>query len=674
MRRTVAGMVLVLTASLLGCGGSETAPRATDWAPAPEIFDGLKVLAQSDKDGFRLHAKSGAKTFLPGVNLGSTTPLHQPGEVDTIDAKHYKRWINDIGGLGARVVRIYTLLPPAFYAELSAYNRAHPESPLYLVQGVYLPDESYTEKGKTLYDPGVDRAFREELRDVQRAVHGHLTRKPTPGRASGAYTTDVSRWIASWIIGVEWDPAGVVRTDKVQTRYRPGDYFAATSAATPTEQWLAGHMDDLARLEAEAGTSVPIAFVNWPTVDPLDHPAEPLRTEDLVGVDANHVLPTAAWPGGTFASFHAYPYYPDFQRYEPAYENTKWRGEPDRYAGYLKALQEHFKARMPLLVTEYGVPASLGSAHLGTADSRGRTRDQGGHSEQDAMSINADMMRMMQRQGIGGAFVFAWIDEWFKRTWNTTDHQDPERRQLWHDPLTNEQWFGLVATDPDPIVDAAVEDTPATGVFDYRYVWADASNVHIVLRARLKLPDMLRINADVLPGKDGADYRIIIDRSAGTARSEVRRHLDPIRLDTRARPYHPDQQLPWHPYRLLINRDYPGHPAEYQEVGDLVEGTWDPSAKSYNSLATWRTTGDKLIELRIPWPMLGLADPSSRLALGEGIPAQMVKLDKIGFTFDADGESTVMDFAWPEWNFTGYRERLKAGSEKVADVMQELAR
>ena len=40
------------------------------------------------------------------------------------------------------------------------------------------------------------------------------------------------------------------------------------------------------------------------------------------------------------------------------------------------------------------------------------------------------------------------------------EHQVPERRQLWHDPLTNEQWFGLVATDPDPVADAAVEELP----------------------------------------------------------------------------------------------------------------------------------------------------------------------------------------------------------------------
>ena len=67
------------------------------------------------------------------------------------------------------------------------------------------------------------------------------------------------------------------------------------------------------------------------------------------------MLPTKAWPGGTFASFHAYPYYPDFLRHEAALRKTRWDGRPDAYAGYLRALKAHFTS-MPVLVTEFGVP------------------------------------------------------------------------------------------------------------------------------------------------------------------------------------------------------------------------------------------------------------------------------------------------------------------------------
>ena len=39
---------------------------------------------------------------------------------------------------------------------------------------------------------------------------------------------------------------------------------------------------------------------------------------------------------------------------------------------------------MPLLITEFGVPSSIGTAHHGT-----NGRDQGEHSEQEALAIDA---------------------------------------------------------------------------------------------------------------------------------------------------------------------------------------------------------------------------------------------------------------------------------------------
>ena len=680
----LACLAVLAGAALVGCSGSDDSGgdgggAGTDWTPAPASVAGLSVLAQSDADGFRLHTASGDKTFLPGANLGSSTPLHQPGEINGITAEHYRRWLEEMGGLGIRVVRVYTLHPPAFYDELARYNRAHPEAPLYLVQGAYLPNEEYNQPGRSLYDRDVDAAFAGEIANVSGAVHGDLERRPTPGQASGTYTTDVSRWLLAWIAGVEWDPPGVVQTDRAAADhpYTPGRYFAATDDASATERWIAGHMDDLAAMEAERGASAPIALANWPTADPLEHPEEPLAREDLTGVDANHVLPTDAWPGGTFASFHAYPYYPDFQRYEPGLQDEEWNGRKDPYAGYLMALKEHFADHMPLLVTEFGVPSSLGSAHAGT-----NGRDQGGHPEQEAMAMDADMMRMMEDKGLGGAFVFAWTDEWFKRTWNTMEHQDAERRQLWHDPLTNEQWFGLVATDPDEITDAAVEKMPDSGAYEYLYAWADASYVHVEATFRDALPDTLRIDADALPGPEQADYRVTVDRRAdggrGTARLEVRRDLDPIRLDTTMRPYHPDAADPWHLYRLITNREYhhagQDHPAEYQDVGDLVRGTWDPRSGDFDSTATWQVDEQRrVVRLRIPWSMLGFADPSSHLALGEGVPAARVRVDGIDLAFDADGAAESLDVRWPDWNSTGYREREKAGIGVLAKAYRDLA-
>ena len=53
-----------------------------------------------------------------------------------------------MGHLGVRVVRIYTIHPPAFYAELRRLQPGAPRGrPLYLVQGVYPPTSRTADSG-----------------------------------------------------------------------------------------------------------------------------------------------------------------------------------------------------------------------------------------------------------------------------------------------------------------------------------------------------------------------------------------------------------------------------------------------------------------------------------------------------------------------------------------------
>ena len=93
----LAAVAMIVSAAMTGCGERSGPPAGTDWSPRAEQVDGLTVLAESDADGFRLHTASGDKTFLPGVNLGSTTPLHQPGEVGGIPPEQFASWLEQMG-------------------------------------------------------------------------------------------------------------------------------------------------------------------------------------------------------------------------------------------------------------------------------------------------------------------------------------------------------------------------------------------------------------------------------------------------------------------------------------------------------------------------------------------------------------------------------------------------
>lgn len=683
IRATVA-----LCALAAACTGCTPAPsgHGPSWAASARELGGLRAIATAAPDGYSLFTAHGTVHFLPGMDLGATTPGHQPGEL-AITLSDYQRWLEEMGSLGVRAVRTYTIHPPAFYQALAAYDTSHPADPIYLIQGVYLPNDLYLSK-QNLYDPGATTTFRQELRDAVAAVHGTLARPPRPGFASGQWNTDVSQWVAGWIIGVEWDPFATVATNR-KNPHAPavhGRYFHSTADASPAERWIAARMNDIATDIAATGWTVPVAFANWPTADPLRHPNEPNPQEDMVGIDAAHVLATRDWPGGTFASFHVYPYYPDFLQYQPSLQRYVINGRADPYAAYLHDLLAHFKGTMPVMITEFGVPSSLGSAHNGTLG-----RSQGGHAEQQAVETDAQLLLLMSRLGMAGGFVFEWTDEWYKRTWNTQLHQVPaDRLQLWHDQFTNEQYFGVVATDPLPLAPAAAiyQATAGSGVRKVT-AWQDASWIHLsVSYARLPshgvtigLDTISSITGSPPPGSADhhADYVLVLDMARRTGQAWVRERLDPDQIDyapipSSARPAPRDG---WRPLQLVTDRPWTlpvthrPTPMQLYNVGLLRYGDWSPAAPDYNSMALWQLRGTDL-DIRIPWAMAGLSDPSSHQAL---IPLGVFKetsvtVGGIGLTIADDDGPGVQAGAirWPDWETVRYAERIKPGISALQEA------
>jgi hypothetical protein len=690
-RIRLAVVLLVLASAALtasGCGGTEgkqgAGQETPHWSPDrsweldPVVVDGTSFTAQVIEGRYQVHTVDGDVTFLAGVNLGATVPGRLPGEM-ALTAEDYRRWFPQMVALGFRVVRIYTIHPPAFYDELAAYNRAHPRTPLYLAQGVYLNDSSYVETGD-LFDRDVTDVFTAEVRDAVGAVFGDLTRETTPGHASGRWTTSVAPWVVGWIIGSELDPEAVLSTDRSHRGEvtAEGEYVTATSSATATEKWFAARLDELAGQLTARDSGAPLAFINWITTDPLSHPEEPLEDEDLVPVDANHMRATSAWPAGLFASYHAYPYYPDFLRTEPGIRVER-AGKVDPYYGYLRQLVDyHAQAGIPVMITEFGVPSSVGDAHRGMLG-----RDQGWHDESGQMATDADLLDVIREAGAGGGYLFEWTDEWWKSTWNVmVRHLPADRRQLWHDVLSPEEYYGIVATDPVVAdrtmtslgtaagVEVSFRVTPSWVYLTLRGEGVDRERIGIGL-------DVLDGGAAALPGSaeaDGAsDVAVVIDASADTARAYIREDQDPVQLDfSGAMPETWSERCAqgWCLQGLSQNGVYEGIPAEYQAVGELREGPWDPAAAGADSRNTWQVSGGE-IRLRLPWGLLAVSDPSSGTAcrIVDRVCTEH-RVDGIGIRIRTPGGSgEVSPLTWDSWQKVDYVERLKPGWQALAEAV-----
>ena len=669
----------------------------------PKTVDGLSQLASIDGQRFAVHTNAGDLTFLPGVNLGSSVPGHAPGEL-AISRAQYRQWLPQISAAGFKVLRVYTILPPYFYEEFRDYNEANPDNPLYLAHGIWIPEEDFYEV-RDLWHPLVRDGFHDEIADAVGAVNGEATIEPLRGHADGTYTVDVSPWLISWIVGVELDPFIVDESDRANLGQSfIGQYIRATDDATPTEVWLAEGMDLVAELQTERGRLVPMAFVNWPSTDPLVHPEEPLVSEDLVGIDANHVLATEAWPGGVFASYHAYPYYPDFQRTEPGIADFELNGSLDPYAGYLTKLRDHHED-MPTMVTEFGVPSSTGHAHYGPLD-----RNQGGHSEQQQMAINAELLQVIADVGLSGGYVFEWMDEWFKFTWNTIDFELPgDRRAMWMNPWTNEAHFGLVAAEPglEPtvLIDGRPDEWKDNGsrvIYGsprgLREVRArhDEGFLHLMLtfdERNLWDTETITLGLDVIPGgpgrlpsgsaDDSSDYAVEIgpgDHGVLLAAG----HSDPFRRLYGARfGYVPvdiedlaEGSGSWAPQTLITN-----HPlvnpvtgeeqgVESMLAGELRRGTSDPRDSRFDSRTNWQGN-DRTLEIRLPYQGIGFSDPSSLQAVLVGLDGtiETTPVERVGLVVDTGTELVTTDgYAWEPWQSVRWHERAKVDIDLVTAV------
>ncbi len=657
--------------------------------PAPSTAP-LRVVALA-RDGRLLVAGDGEPTpiFVKGVNMGVALPGRFPAEFPT-DESIYAGWLEAISDLGANVVRVYTLLPPAFYTALDGHNRKGGPGRLWLVQGVWteLPE-------KHDYDaPGFLEGFEDEIRRVVDAVHGDLDLPARPGHASASYRADVSSSLLAWLLGREWEPFSVQAYDRSRSGgavFR-GAYFTAdaTSGATPFEAWLARVMDFTVGYETDRYRQQrPVSFVNWPTLDPLHHPTESTVEEekdllrrrgeapeapileydnDAAGVDALHVRPTSRAAAGSFATYHAYPYYPDFMNLDPGYGRARDARGPSNYIGYLRDLKAHHGAQ-PVLIAELGVPSSRGIAHL-----QPQGWNHGGHDERRQGEIDARLMQDVDEAGLAGGILFALLDEWFKRNWLVAEFEIPyERNPLWLNVLDPEQNYGLLAARPGArgwrvSIDGRGDDWEKTEPLMRKRTggpersFGDGHDAARTLRALavasdeaylyLRL-DVERLDADGDGAPDWNDAAYLIgidtyDARRGDHRMPISQVVRvPIGLEfclifdgqETSRllvdpPYDIETHRHHRPYRSVenddgrfmeirvetnrrrIGRDGTVFPAQGYSRSPLRHGSVDPRDPDATSLADWRASpAGSFIEARIGWGLLNVTDPSSRRVL-----------------------------------------------------------
>lgn len=647
------------------------------------------------------------KTYIKGVDIGAAKPGAFPGDF-AVTKEEYLRWFKQIAKMNANTIRVYTILSPDFYDAFYTYNKTHLRK-LYLIQGVWVNEEDILRE-KDAFSPAIIEEFKSDTRHAIDVIHGNISIEPIKGEADGAYTKDISKWVIGYILGIEWDGEFVKYTNEHHSELAEysGTYLQTVNA-NPFESFLCRVGDAAVAYETDTYKKQRlIAFSNWPTTDPLAHSNEE-ESVNLGEVDTEHIKATDHFYAGQFASYHAYPYYPDFFEFQKEYQQPLQDGEINPYKSYLKTLTAHHT--LPVVISEYGVPSSRGIARSQSSNGY----DQGNLTEKEQGKILTDMTKIIHEAGCAGGLVFSWQDEWFKRTWNTMDYSLPDYRAYWSDYQTNEQSFGLLTFDPGRKKSVCYVDGN-TSEWDKDDVFCKNGSITVSMKSdekflyfRINRPGLdidnesLLIPIDITQNsgitrsvKYGsaferpADFLLRID---GKKNSEILVHnyFDAFtyqfsKMLFRKDPYsnHFEKQAgDFIPIRLalraplLVEETGEYSDPSYYNTGRLVYGNADPKAPDYNSIADF-CTGENDIEIRIPWGLLNIMDPSSKKVMDD-----FYNLNKISpQSFDdiyvgiAEPDSSEVIKMYPydyePWEEPSYHERLKESYSFVQKVFQDI--
>jgi hypothetical protein len=629
--------------------------------------------------------------FLKGINLSVALPGTQAGELD-ITRTQYMDWFNRLSELGANSVRVYTLHRPAFYSALEEFNLSHPEKPLYVLHGIWYDDEN-PEKDLFLNSRNFDETIKENID----CVHGNKTISQRYGRAYGTFKNDISPWVVGWLIGREIIPIEVgisnqKNSDKTSYRGR----YLKISNATPTEVWATTHMDNVLTYEKDNyNIERPVSISSWPTLDPIKHPTEPdYFDEDTESLDITKIdfsLATA----GIFATYHAYPYYPSFINDDPVYNTFYDEQGVNNYLGYLTDLKKYYK-KMPLIIGEYGVPSSWGNAHSSPSG-----MNHGGHDEISQGNFDARMLKTIYDTKSAGGFLFALIDEWWKRTWIVDELAFPRNRYpLWHNITSPEQNFGLIAFDPKTSQYTALSPIRKTGTkIDQVLGATDAEYFHL----RVKLNSPLQNGEEITIGydtyRDDLGESVLPNKVSTSRRNEIALNIkvpavaqlfvtqayDLYRIWHQAsgpqQLYHSiaTNGAPWMPVRWQNDQVYSSNdglfsfPEETQEIGKLTIRNSSQPATILDAVVFDNST----IDIRIPWTLLQFTDPSTLSVMNDDrvtMGRETTISEGIGVSIStADSIIETVRYKWSSWDrVPAYKIREKKSMEIFGRALQAL--
>jgi hypothetical protein len=299
------------------------------------------------------------------------------------------------------------------------------------------------------------------------------------------------------------------------------------------------------------------------------------------------------------------------------------------------------------------------------------------------------------------------------------EFDNPDMRPYWSNPQTNEQQFGLLAFDPGTTksicyVDGDIEewknDNPIVSS-DNLKLFVKSDEKYLYFMAQTKdydfNKDSLYIPIDTIKGQGNLESKsenlkfskavdfLIKINGKNQSRILVDTYYDGFYWNyaekQRVLPKNPQHYVMgsnvFNPMYLCLTRgfllpeDQIRIPFSKYETGILTYGNANPDSKNFNSLADFAFENGN-IEIRIPWQLLNVMDPSTKTIMGDLYKNNAIKGQKVdGFYIGAsfvnevatkNKDITMGYYSWNPWTAPTFHERLKSSYYIIKDAFKEL--
>jgi len=692
-------------------------PKKAQYPTPPKYADDL------DTGGIQVNARTAGQyfyikkggvwrcTFLKGVNIGLTLPTTDLNNPD-IPYQTYIKWFEDIGKMNANTIKVFTIMNPDFYRALYDYNVKNPGNPLYLLQGVWF-NETWMETIGDAFGEGqaILKQFSRAVMEACDIIHGNSAYTSYGNIEKAVYEWDVSPYTVGYVLGLEWLPDFVKSTNEYNKGIGQfsGEYLY-TEGAQPFEVFLAQVGDGLIKHETENYShQTPVAFLNWATTDTITHSNEPFPEEDMVSVNTETIRANGKYYAGLFAAVDVYPYYPEFMNYQPEYlEFRDEEGQTNPYRAYLRDLRKQYS--IPVIIAEFGVPTSRGMAHKSVMG-----YNQGRVDEKSQGEMISSMARDIALESYAGAIIFEWQDEWFKQTWNTIRYSPDNPFQRGLNVESAEQRYGILAFEPGENRSACYPDRDfsewegdnpvSTGNDGSVYAKSDEGYLYLYLNLPTEWDAKKYCVAIGLTGNGNtkaegfglafsqpADFLLVLDGKNNT-RILTDAYYDRFyyqysvqrRVFERNRAFEKKNSGLFNTIRSFISNEIvlpltnETIPPQYYESGLLRFGNANPESESYDSLADFYATGNR-VEIRIPWYLINVANGCEKVILADFYSSGGIgfrKADSIFLGVSALEKGKLVNlqpYGWPEIRESAYHTRLKKSYGIIEEFFKGLMR